>query len=106
MGDFVIFSYFFRISGLEGFLSSIPGTRNRKPYSIAGEMRPLRSRFSDRSRLRDQSLLIARFVFFALPIALPMSSVAVFPNLDLFKNLLMPLFLIRSLRNDNKRSLQ
>ena len=24
------FSYFFRISGLEGFLSSIPGTRNRK----------------------------------------------------------------------------
>ena len=28
-GDSVIFSYFFRISGLEGFLSSIPGTRNR-----------------------------------------------------------------------------
>ena len=26
---FVCFSYFFRISGLEGFLSSIPGTRNR-----------------------------------------------------------------------------
>ena len=28
VGDFVISSYFFRISGLEGFLSSIPGTRN------------------------------------------------------------------------------
>ena len=31
VGDFVTFSYFFRISGLEGFfLSSIPGTRNHK----------------------------------------------------------------------------
>ena len=30
MGDFVIFSYLFRVSGLEGFLSSIPGTRNQR----------------------------------------------------------------------------
>ena len=30
VGDFVVFSYFFRISRLEGFLSSIPGTWNHK----------------------------------------------------------------------------
>ena len=29
VGDFVTFSYFFRISGLEGFLRCIPGMRNR-----------------------------------------------------------------------------
>ena len=30
VGNFVSFSYFFRISWLEGFLSSTPGTQNRK----------------------------------------------------------------------------
>ena len=30
MGDLIIFSYYFRISGLEGLLSSMPGTRNHK----------------------------------------------------------------------------
>ena len=34
VGDFVIFSYFFRISGLEGFLSSRPGTRDHKPDTL------------------------------------------------------------------------
>ena len=37
VGSFVTFSYFFRISGLEGFLSSIPGTRNRKFWELVQE---------------------------------------------------------------------
>ena len=41
VGDFVTFSYFLRISGLEEFLSSIPGTRNRKPILTLQALLPL-----------------------------------------------------------------
>ena len=54
-----------------------------RPYSIAGEIGVLQSRFSDRNKWRDHNLLIARFrVYLCTLIALHMSSFAVFPNLD------------------------
>ena len=39
MGDFVIFSYFFRISRLEGFLCSVAPQGDRKSRRLSGSER-------------------------------------------------------------------
>ena len=71
VGDFVIFSYFFRISGLEGFLSSRPGTRDHNIRRLA-EMHP-KTQVTLRPclpALTLQSLLFSISLLFCFPIFL------------------------------------